>query len=350
MAVRILLATTLACVPAAEAFHGAPSAAATGPPAQRLLAGRNPMTQSTAAASFRQQQQQQQQGQRRRSPTPQRACWGNDASVFSQRATASTRTTTAAAAATTTTPTTPRATTTTTTALSLCSDPSLSFGADGDADGSAATKSSSDSSSSSSSSSTLGIAHSVLERTMVPALSGAVLKQSPSDFVVVELPLYAGTNFTPSDVNAPIPEPVRKPVTRKVPPKATVTAATEDWRERWPTASEDEPEPEEDDGEEEEGQRKAFWNLSKGFDAVANWLGASATGDLQDWLMQIATRVSFDAEVEEGGAADVFLPPAEPSRKIRLPCPPGLDKAGRTELHGVFRTHMPYFSTRAIMP
>lgn len=59
---------------------------------------------------------------------------------------------------------------------------------------------------------------------------------------------------------------------RQVPPKATVTAATEEWRGRWPTASTDEPEPEEDD-EEEGVQRKAFWNLSKGFDAVATWLG-----------------------------------------------------------------------------
>lgn len=47
-------------------------------------------------------------------------------------------------------------------------------------------------------------------------LSGAVLKQSPSDFVVVELPLYGGTKFTPTDVDAPIPEEVRKPEVSKV--------------------------------------------------------------------------------------------------------------------------------------
>lgn len=218
MTLRVLLAT-LACVPAAEAFHGAPPAAATGSPTQQLLAGRSPVTQSIAASRFRQQQQQQQhQQQQRRQPPPQRACWGRGDSAFYQRATTSTSTTTTAgaAAATTTSPRT--ATTTTATALSLCS-PSLSAAsgqdrlprggdADGDADdGPVSAKSSG---------STLGIAHSVLARTMVPALSGAVLKQSPSDFVVVELPLYAGTKFTPSDVNAPIPEPVKKPVTRKV--------------------------------------------------------------------------------------------------------------------------------------
>lgn len=216
MTLRILL-TTLACVPAAEAFHGAPPAAAIGPPAQRLLACRSSVTQSIAASNFRQQQQQQQQHrqQQRRQPPPPRACWGDD-SAFSLRATAPTSTTTAAAAAAPTT-TSPRSTTTT--ALSLCK-PSLSATseqerlpggeADGDANVPVAAKSSSV---------TLGITHSVLERTMVPALSGAVLKQSPSDFVVVELPLYAGTKFTPSDVNAPIPEPVRKPVTRKVRPR-----------------------------------------------------------------------------------------------------------------------------------
>lgn len=64
--------------------------------------------------------------------------------------------------------------------------------------------------------STLGVVHSLLEPTLVEGLSGAVLKQSPSDFVVVELPLYGGTKFTPTDVDAPIPEDVRKPVVSKV--------------------------------------------------------------------------------------------------------------------------------------
>lgn len=204
MTLRVLLAT-LACLPTAEAFHGAPPAVGAGPPVKRLLAGRNSATQSMATSSFRQQHQQR---KRRQPPPPQRACWGDD-SAISQRASTSTSTTTTAAAS-------PRASTATT-SLSLC-NPSLSAASeqdrllggetdDGGAGGPMAAKSSS---------STLGIAHSVLQRTMVPALSGAVLKQSPSDFVVVELPLYAGTKFTPSDVNAPIPEPVKKPVTRKV--------------------------------------------------------------------------------------------------------------------------------------
>lgn len=33
-----------------------------------------------------------------------------------------------------------------------------------------------------------------------------------------------------------------------------------------------------------------------------------------------------------------------------LECPPSLDKAGRTEVHGAFRSYMAYFSTTAIMP
>lgn len=206
---RILLAT-LACAPAAEAFHVVPPVpAATGPPAHRLLAGRSPATQSIASASFQQQQR-----QRQRSPPPQRACLGDNNSDTSSSA-LSRRTT--ASISTTTPSTTAAARTTAITALSLCNNPSASVAsgqeedlllggeANGGADGPK-----------SSSTSTLGIAHSVLERTIVPALYGAVLKQSPSDFVVVEIPLYAGSKFTPSDVNAPIPEPVRKPVVRKV--------------------------------------------------------------------------------------------------------------------------------------
>ncbi|CAN0478916.1 unnamed protein product, partial [Ectocarpus sp. 8 AP-2014] len=37
-------------------------------------------------------------------------------------------------------------------------------------------------------------------------------------------------------------------------------------------------------------------------------------------------------------------------RQVVLECPPSLDKAGRTEVHGAFRNHMAYFSTTAIMP
>lgn len=60
----------------------------------------------------------------------------------------------------------------------------------------------------------------------------------------------------------------------QVPPKATVAVATEEWRGRWPTTLKDAPEPEEDDGEEGV-HRKESWNLSKGFDAVAHWLGGA---------------------------------------------------------------------------
>lgn len=209
---RILLAT-LACVPAG-AFNGVPPVAtATKTPAHRLLGNRIPVTKSITSASFQQQQQ-----QRRRSPPPQRACLGHKSdtsSAFYRRTTTSTAATAIR--------------TTTTTALSLCNNPSASVGsgqedlllgdeADGSTtDGSKSSRSTS-ASDGSSSSSTLGISHSVLERTIVPALYGAVLKQSPSDFVVVEIPLYAGSKFTPSDANAPIPEPVRKPVVRKVRP------------------------------------------------------------------------------------------------------------------------------------
>lgn len=55
-----------------------------------------------------------------------------------------------------------------------------------------------------------------MEPTIVPALSGAVLKQSPADFVVVEEPLYGASTFTPADPSEPLPEHVRKPVIREV--------------------------------------------------------------------------------------------------------------------------------------
>ncbi|CAN0128164.1 unnamed protein product [Scytosiphon promiscuus] len=60
--------------------------------------------------------------------------------------------------------------------------------------------------------STLGIAHRVLEGTLVPGLAGAVLKESPSDFVVVELPQQSGSKFTPADPAEPIPKEAKKPV------------------------------------------------------------------------------------------------------------------------------------------
>lgn len=63
---------------------------------------------------------------------------------------------------------------------------------------------------------TLGILHSLLEPTIVPVLAGAVLKESPSDFVVIEEPLFGGNTFTPDDPSAPLPENVRKPPLREV--------------------------------------------------------------------------------------------------------------------------------------
>lgn len=47
---------------------------------------------------------------------------------------------------------------------------------------------------------------------------------------------------------------------------------------------------------------------------------------------------------------DSCLPPPLPLREVRLVCPPDLDKQARTLLHGVFREHLPYLSTRAIVP
>lgn len=64
--------------------------------------------------------------------------------------------------------------------------------------------------------STLGVAHYVLEQTVVPGLAGAVLKESPSDFVVVEIPQNAGSKFTPADPDEPVPKEARKPVVHKV--------------------------------------------------------------------------------------------------------------------------------------
>lgn len=58
---------------------------------------------------------------------------------------------------------------------------------------------------------TLGIAHDLMRRTLVTGLSGSILKQSPSDFVVVEMPLSGGEMFTPANASEPLPEHVKKP-------------------------------------------------------------------------------------------------------------------------------------------
>ncbi|CBJ32590.1 pseudouridine synthase [Ectocarpus siliculosus] len=191
--------------------------------------------------------------------------------------------------------------------------------------------------------------------TVVPGLAGAVLKESPSDFVVVEIPQNAGSKFTPADPDEPVPKEARKPVVHKIPPVDTVMAAIKEWRERQLTGAAYQG-PEVIPRDEAE---QMPWNLAKGFDVVTEQLGAPATAQFQDWLLQVATRVAFDAKEEEeeeekrdgvGGPIDVLLPPPEPPRQVVLECPPSLDKAGRTEVHGTFRNHMAYFSTTAIMP
>lgn len=50
------------------------------------------------------------------------------------------------------------------------------------------------------------------------------------------------------------------------------------------------------------------------------------------------------------GFDGLILPPPAPDRAALLECPEALDKAGRTAVHGIVRAHMPYLSTRAIMP
>lgn len=66
-------------------------------------------------------------------------------------------------------------------------------------------------------------------------------------------------------------------------------------------------------------------------------------------------RDTIIVSTSDGAAGELLvdegvLPPPLPPREVRLVCPPGLDKAARTLLHGVFRSHMPYLSTRAIVP
>lgn len=66
---------------------------------------------------------------------------------------------------------------------------------------------------------TLGVSHRVLQRTLVPALAGAVLKATPRDFVVVEIPLpdqEGAKPFSPVDPESPLPEDTRKPIRHKV--------------------------------------------------------------------------------------------------------------------------------------
>lgn len=64
----------------------------------------------------------------------------------------------------------------------------------------------------------------------------------------------------------------------------------------------------------------------------------------------MAVRNSFNNELEKTNDNDVFLPPVSPDKETLFACPPTLDKAGRTELHAVFRNYMSYLSTRAVMP
>ncbi|CAM9573859.1 unnamed protein product, partial [Scytosiphon promiscuus] len=96
-------------------------------------------------------------------------------------------------------------------------------------------------------------------------------------------------------------------------------------------------------------EQQVAWHLGKGFDVVARLLGASAVAQFQEWFLQVATRVEFDAKEaeaeEEGGEGfdGVVLPPPLASRQVLLLCPESLDKAGRTEIHGAFRSHMGYF-------
>lgn len=64
--------------------------------------------------------------------------------------------------------------------------------------------------------STLGIDRRVLQQTVVPRLAGAITKESPLDFVVVEIPQQAASKFTPADPEEPVPKEARKPVVHRV--------------------------------------------------------------------------------------------------------------------------------------
>ncbi|CAB1103247.1 unnamed protein product [Ectocarpus sp. CCAP 1310/34] len=117
--------------------------------------------------------------------------------------------------------------------------------------------------------STLGVAHHVLEQTVVPGLAGAVLKETPSDFVVVEIPQNAGSKFTPADPDEPVPKEARKPVVHKIPPVDTVMAAIKEWKERQLTGAAYQG-PEVIPRDEAE---QMPWNLAKGFDVMTEQLG-----------------------------------------------------------------------------
>lgn len=75
---------------------------------------------------------------------------------------------------------------------------------------------------------TLGITHRVLQRTLVQALAGAVLKATPEDFVVVEIPFpdqEGAKPFSPVDADSSLPEDTRKPITHKVEYSLLVSSA-----------------------------------------------------------------------------------------------------------------------------
>lgn len=64
--------------------------------------------------------------------------------------------------------------------------------------------------------STLGIDRRVIQQTIVPRLAGAITKESPLDFVVVEIPQQPASKFTPADPEEPVPKEARKPIVHRV--------------------------------------------------------------------------------------------------------------------------------------
>ncbi|CAM9829327.1 unnamed protein product [Choristocarpus tenellus] len=119
--------------------------------------------------------------------------------------------------------------------------------------------------------STLGVDHAILEPTKLAGLSGAVLKQSPLDFVVVELPLEGsggGVLFTPTDIDAPLAEDIQQPVIPEAPPLQDVIVAVKAWKLRW-EESQGLDEAITDFGDQEPS---TIQQLQRGFDCVARCL------------------------------------------------------------------------------
>ncbi|CAM9845258.1 unnamed protein product, partial [Discosporangium mesarthrocarpum] len=76
----------------------------------------------------------------------------------------------------------------------------------------------------------LGVDYNIFEATRVDGMAGGIVKNSPPDFVVVEIPLDKSSQFTPADPKATLGEDVRPPEAPKAPFREDVIDAAIRWK------------------------------------------------------------------------------------------------------------------------